>query len=68
MAGSRYLLDTHTLIWFQENNPQIPKPIMDLIKDQDNIILFSQLSLFEISIKQKVGQAAAILCEYRRNI
>jgi len=29
---------------------------MDVIQNQNNIILFSQVSLFEISIKQKVGK------------
>jgi PIN domain nuclease of toxin-antitoxin system len=56
MAGQRYLLDTHCLIWFQENNPKIPKRIMELIQNTDNVILFSQVSLFEIAIKQKVGK------------
>ena len=52
MAAS-YLLDTHTLIWFQENNPKIPRRIMEIIQSSENTILFSQVSLFEISIKYK---------------
>ena len=59
MASKRYLLDTHTLIWFQENNPQIPEHIMNIIQDTDNTVLFSQISLFEISIKQKIGKLPA---------
>ncbi len=55
MAG-RYLLDTHCLIWFQENNPKIPSKVMEVIQNPDNIILFSQISLFEISIKQTIGK------------
>ena len=56
MAGNRYLLDTHCLIWFQENNPKIPDQVMKLIREPENVILFSQVSLFEIGIKQKVGK------------
>lgn len=56
MAGIRYLLDTHSLIWFQEDNPKIPKQVMNAIQEPENIILFSQVSLFEISIKQKIGK------------
>jgi len=56
MAVARYLLDTHSLIWFQENNPKIPKPVMNIIQEPDNVILFSQISLFEINIKQKIGK------------
>lgn len=59
MASDSYLLDTHCLIWFQENNPQIPRDIMNLIQDENNAILFSQISLFEISIKQKIGKLPA---------
>jgi PIN domain nuclease of toxin-antitoxin system len=56
MVGNRYILDTHCLIWFQENNPKIPQRVMKLIQDPDNIIFFSQISLFEISIKQKINK------------
>ncbi len=59
MADMRYLLDTHSLIWFQENNPKIPKQVMRIIQQPDNIILFSQISLFEITIKQKIGKLPA---------
>jgi len=58
MVG-RYLLDTHCLIWFQENNANIPAHIMDLIQNPGNTILFSQVSLFEIAIKQKIGKLPA---------
>ncbi len=56
MDSTRYLLDTHSLIWFQENNPKIPSNVMKLIQTPENTILFSQISLFEISIKQKIGK------------
>ncbi len=59
MAGLNYLLDTHSLIWFQENNPKIPEQIMNLIQHSDNVIYFSQVSLFEISIKQSIGKLPA---------
>jgi PIN domain nuclease of toxin-antitoxin system len=59
MAGVNYLLDTHALIWFQENNPKIPEQVMRLIQQPDNVIFFSQISLFEISIKQKIGKLPA---------
>lgn len=56
MDTSRYLLDTHSLIWFQQNSPQIPRRAMEVIQNPDNVILFSQISLFEIAIKQKLGK------------
>lgn len=56
MTGNRYLLDTHCLIWFQEDNPKIPLRVMSIIQEPSNILLFSQVSLFEIAIKQKIGK------------
>ncbi len=51
-----YLLDTHCLIWFQENNPKIPQRVMEVIQNPDNIIYFAQISMFEIAIKQSIGK------------
>lgn len=51
-----YLLDTHMLIWFQEDNPKIPAPVMRLLQNKENRIFFSQVSLFEIAIKQTIGK------------
>jgi len=51
-----YLLDTHCLIWFQENNPKLSNNVMAIIQDLANTLFFSQISLFEIAIKQKIGK------------
>ena len=52
--GGKYLLDTHTLIWYQGGNPKMSEQLIDKIKSKENVILFSQLSLIEIVIKQKI--------------
>ena len=49
-------MDTHCLLWFQENDPKIPAYVMQEIQNPENIILFSQISLFEITIKQQIGK------------
>ncbi len=54
--GEKYLLDTHALIWYQGGNTKLPIHVIDEIRNKDNIILFSQLSLFEITIKQTIGK------------
>ena len=51
-----YLLDTHMLIWFQEDNPKTPEGVMQLLQNRENSIFFSQVSLFEIAIKQTIGK------------
>ena len=57
---ARYLLDTHCLIWLQENNPKLPEHIIQIITSSDTIIYFGQISLFEIAIKQKIGKVTFI--------
>ncbi|MCY7309477.1 MAG: type II toxin-antitoxin system VapC family toxin [Chitinophagaceae bacterium] len=56
MENNKFLVDTHCLIWFQENNPKIPAQVMEKLQNLDNSIYFCQLSLFEITIKQKIGK------------
>lgn len=51
-----YLIDTQILIWYQLDNPILSKKIYDLLMDLDNAIHVSQISLFEIAIKQKIGK------------
>lgn len=56
MMSKNYLLDTHCLIWFQEDNPKIPSRVMAELQEPANTVFFSQVSLFEIAIKQKIGK------------
>lgn len=51
-----YLLDTHCLLWFQNNAPKIPDRVMQEIQNLGNTLLFSQISLFEIAIKKHIGK------------
>ena len=53
---NNYLLDTHCLLWFQGNCPMISQRAMEIIQDTENTILFSQINLFEITIKQKINK------------
>ena len=60
MKQAKYLLDTHCLLWFQDEYFKIPDKVLDEIKNVDNAIYFSQISLFEIAIKQKIGKLPKI--------
>lgn len=51
-----HLIDTQIAIWALENNIQLSEKIRIILENQANIILLSQVSLFEITIKQKVGK------------
>ncbi|QJD77629.1 type II toxin-antitoxin system VapC family toxin [Spirosoma rhododendri] len=51
----RVLIDTQILIWFFEGNKSLPANIQSLITNADNEVCVSQISLFEIAIKLKIG-------------
>jgi PIN domain nuclease of toxin-antitoxin system len=49
------LLDTHTLLWFLENNPQLPTSTRTRIETTP-IVFTSIVSLWEIAIKSNIGK------------
>jgi PIN domain nuclease of toxin-antitoxin system len=52
----RVLLDSHTLLWFHLNDPQLSQTAMGLIVDPANDKLVSPASYWEIAIKISVGK------------
>jgi PIN domain nuclease of toxin-antitoxin system len=52
----RLLLDTHTLLWFALNDPQLSARAMALILDPANVKLISPASYWEIAIKMSLGK------------
>lgn len=56
MIGDIYLLDTHTLIWAESDSSRLPKPVLNIVSDRSKLVYFSQINLFEIGIKQKLGK------------
>jgi PIN domain nuclease of toxin-antitoxin system len=53
------LLDTHTLIWALEDNPQLSAAAREAILDGNNIVFVSAVSVWEISIKKALGKLEA---------
>jgi len=53
----RYLLDTHVLLWMRENDPRLPKAKWEpIFFGGQHEILFSLVSIWEISIKRSIGK------------
>ena len=52
----KYLLDTHTLIWFLEGDSQISAVAKELVLDTDNQLFVSIASLWEMAIKTSIGK------------
>ena len=51
----KLLIDTQIVIWFFEGNKQLPTKLYTLISNPDNEVAISQISLFEVAIKLKIG-------------
>ncbi|NJM48492.1 MAG: type II toxin-antitoxin system VapC family toxin [Alkalinema sp. RU_4_3] len=49
------LLDTHTILWFLENDPQLPTQTRTRIETSPTVLV-SIISLWEIAIKTNIGK------------
>lgn len=53
---NRYLLDTHTLIWWLKDDERLSKTAKSLVANIDNTIYVSSASFWEISTKNRIGK------------
>ena len=53
---NRYLLDTHTAIWFFEDNIALSSAADRIIRDGTNLIYLSVISAWELTIKISIGK------------
>ena len=49
----KYLLDTHILLWFVNDDKLLPKKAREIISDGENEIYYSILSIWEIEVKHQ---------------
>ncbi len=52
----QYLLDTHTLIWYLEGNPNLSTTAKDTIETRTNHISVSPITYWEMAIKISLGK------------
>lgn len=52
---AKYLIDTHTLLWYMEGNPTMPTA-RQIIENPKNSISISIISLWEIAIKVNIAK------------
>jgi PIN domain nuclease of toxin-antitoxin system len=65
--GINYLIDTHILLWWIFNDPQLNTHCRDIITNPDHQILVSSASAWEIATKHRIGklpEAAPIVADY----
>lgn len=51
-----YILDTHVLLWYFENNPCLKPKVHQLITDPNNLVYVSTVTVWEIVIKKMLGK------------
>lgn len=51
-----YLLDTHTFLWFIDDNPALSATAIQIIQDTESVVHLSVASLWEIAIKLSLGR------------
>ncbi len=61
----RLLLDTHALLWFALDDPQLSATARAAIADPTNAVLVSPASYWEIAIKVSLGKLKADAMEVR---
>ncbi len=54
-----FLLDTHTLLWWLFDDPQLSETVREIVADPANDILVSAASAWEISTKHRLGKLPA---------
>ncbi len=54
--GIRVLLDTHTLIWWLTDHPELSQRARELIRTVDNTVFVSRASAWEIATKHRIGK------------
>jgi PIN domain nuclease of toxin-antitoxin system len=52
----RVLLDTHALLWWLDGDRKLPRRVRDLIGDINTDVIVSAASVWEITMKARIGK------------
>ncbi len=55
----KFLLDTHILLWWLNDDAKLSESARNIISNADNVIYVSHVSLWEIQIKMMAGKLNA---------
>lgn len=64
----KLLLDTHTLLWWINDDPRLCEPAITAIEDPHNAVWVSIVSLWEIAVKIRSGKMAVDIKDVEREI
>ncbi len=65
---TRLLLDTHLVLWWLNDDPQLPAAAVERVRSVDAEVFVSQASLWEMAIKVSIGRLQVDLAELERLI
>lgn len=57
----RILLDTHTLLWWLDGDRRLSRTARSRMADDDNVVLVSAASAWEITTKARIGKLPGAL-------
>ena len=66
-----YLLDTHTLLWWNTAAERLPNSVMDALNRREQRICVSAVSGYEIALKNRIGKlpdAVPIIEEFAQTL
>jgi PIN domain nuclease of toxin-antitoxin system len=52
----KLLLDTHVFLWFISGDKRLPATVRDRIRDRDNEVYLSVVSIWEAIVKYQIGK------------
>jgi len=52
----RFIVDTHTLIWWWSNHPNLPSRLRDILGDSENSVYVSAATGWEMATKVRSGR------------
>jgi PIN domain nuclease of toxin-antitoxin system len=55
----KFILDTHTLLWWLADDKKLSFQIREIITDSKNIVYVSSVNIWEIEIKKSLGKLKA---------
>lgn len=64
----RLLLDTHLILWWEDNHPRLPQSVRNLVMEQSEAVFVSRASLWEMAIKISLKRLRVDLPKFIRNV
>lgn len=52
----KYLFDTHVMLWFLEDSPELSKKARSILKNAEHELYWSAASYWEITVKLSLGK------------